>query len=266
MLEAKGVGVAIGRHRLLEDVSLAVPPGLVTCVLGPNGAGKSTVLRVLAGALAPSAGTVSLAGRPLAAWPADALARLRAVLPQSSALSFAFTVAEVVLLGRTPHAGRCTRAEDRAIVAAAMAAADVSALAARRYPSLSGGEQQRVQLARVLAQVMDQAGRYEGRWLLLDEPTASLDLAHQQQLLACARGVAAAGGGVLAILHDLNLAAAIADRVCLLRQGRVVAQGPPTDVLTAARIAEVFGIEALVMPHPRAAQPLIVPLGGAGPG
>jgi iron complex transport system ATP-binding protein len=263
VLEALDVHVAIGGARLLDDVSLALRPGRVTCLLGPNGAGKSTLLRVLAGALAPDRGAVRFGGRPLGRWPAAALARRRAVLSQSTSLGFAFTAAEVTALGRSPHARASSAALDRRIVLAAMAAADVGHLAARRYPTLSGGEQQRVQLARVLAQLMDGTERFDGKVLLLDEPTSSLDLAHQQQVLAAARSVASAGGAVLAILHDLNLAAAVGDEIVLMRAGQVIASGGPAAVLTAGNVKTVFAIEAAILDHPAGGMPLVVPLPSA---
>ncbi|NJO37850.1 MAG: hypothetical protein HC871_09825 [Rhizobiales bacterium] len=144
-----------------------------------------------------------------------------------------------------------------------MAAADVGQLAARRYPTLSGGEQQRVQLARVLAQLMDGSERFDGKVLLLDEPTSSLDLAHQQQVLAVAARIARAGGAVLAILHDLNLAASVGDEIVLMRAGQVIASGRPADVLTAANIKAVFAIDAAILDHPAAGLPLVVPLASA---
>ncbi|MEZ5935176.1 MAG: heme ABC transporter ATP-binding protein [Alphaproteobacteria bacterium] len=259
-LEALNIRVEIGGARLLDDVSLALRPGCVTCLLGPNGAGKSTLLRVLSGALQPSRGEVRFGGRPLGDWPARDLARRRAVLSQSTSLGFAFTVAEVTALGRSPHRRSSSAAIDRRIIEAAMAAADVGHLARRHYPTLSGGEQQRGQLARVLAQLMDGSDRFDGKLLLLDEPTSSLDLAHQQQVLAIAAAVARAGGSVLAILHDLNLAAAVADEIGLMRAGRLIALGTPTDVLTADTIKAVFAIEAAILDHPNAAQPLVAPL------
>ncbi|MEM7023108.1 MAG: heme ABC transporter ATP-binding protein [Pseudomonadota bacterium] len=259
-LEVRHAAVVVGGRRLLDDVSLTLRAGEVSCVLGPNGAGKSTLLRVLAGALKPSAGNVVLAGKPLTAWSNGDLARRRAVLSQSTALTFPFRVEEVVRLGRSPHAGRCTREEDEAVMGEAMVAADVTHLRQRRYPTLSGGEQQRVQLARVLAQIMEPSGRCDGRWLLLDEPTASLDLAHQQHLLGLARRVAADGGSVLAVLHDLNLAAPIADSICLLKGGRIAAQGTVAATFTPKLIEDVFGTPATVVPHPKAPVPLVVPL------
>ena len=258
LLGARNITVEIGDARLIDDVSLDLMPGTVTCLLGPNGAGKSTLLHVLSGALPPSRGEVQFRQRPLGR--PEELARVRAVLSQSTTLGFAFNVVEVVALGRSPHVRQSSAALDQQIVEAAMAAADVTHLADRRYPTLSGGEQQRVQLARVLAQLMDGSGDVSGRLLMLDEPTASLDLAHQQQVMAIARDFSRAGGTVLAVLHDLNLAASVADLVCLLKDGRMVANGPAAKVLTAATINEVFSIETAILDHPGQPTPLVVTL------
>lgn len=258
LLEARNITVDIGKARLLDDVSLTLVPGTVTCLLGPNGAGKSTLLKVLSGALPPSLGEVQFRQRPLGR--PEELARVRAVLSQNTTLGFAFRVIEVVALGRSPHVRQSSAALDRQIVDAAMAAADVTHLADRRYPTLSGGEQQRVQLARVLAQLMDGSGDVGGRLLMLDEPTASLDLAHQQQVLDIARGFSRAGGTVLAVLHDLNLAASVADLICLLKGGKMIASGPVGKVLTTATIHEVFSIKTAILDHPGQAMPLVATL------
>jgi len=252
MLAAREVEVRAGDARLLARVSAALAPGELVCVIGPNGAGKSTLLDVLCGVRRPDAGSVSLDGRRLAGIPPLALARRRAVLPQASPLGFPLTVLEVVLLGRMPWAGHSDRATDLACVEAALAATDTTHLAERRYPTLSGGERQRVQLARVLAQVGYGAGdgSLAGRHLLLDEPTAALDLAHQQACLRVARRIAGAGGGVLAVVHDPNLALLHADRVLLLCAGQVVADGPPERVITPSSLRRVFGVEAAVARHP----------------
>ena len=260
---ANNIGVEIGGARLLDDVSLGLSAGSATCLLGPNGAGKSTLLRVLTGALAPSHGEVQFRGRPLDRWTPGELARERAVLSQSTSLGFAFSAVEVVALGRSPHVRQSSATLDRQVIEAAMAAADITHLADRRYPTLSGGEQQRVQLARVLAQLMDGSGDVGGKLLMLDEPTASLDLAHQQQVLAIARDFSKAGGTVLAVLHDLNLAASVADQTCLLKGGRLVTSGPPKDVLTADRIESVFAIRTAILDHPGQAIPLVVTLPSA---
>lgn len=258
MLALESVRVRIGDAVLLDGVSLVVQPGEVVAVVGANGAGKSTLLKVAAGERSPSAGRVTLDGRPLGAFSPEALALRRAVLPQHSALQFGFTAAEVVRLGRTPHAGRATRAQDEAAVERALAQAGVSHLAGRRYPTLSGGEQQRVHLARTLAQL---DGRHdEPRYLLLDEPTASLDLAHQHAVLRTARALAEAGTGVLVVLHDLNLAAQYADRLAVLRRGRLLADGPPAEVLDPALVHAAFDVVVTVLPHPCLTCPLVVAL------
>jgi iron complex transport system ATP-binding protein len=259
-LQARRVSVTVDGKRLLDEVSLAPDLGQVTCILGPNGAGKSTLLKALAGALRPSAGEVMFAGRPIRTWSSGELARRRAVLSQTTALSFPFRVIEVVRLGRSPHAGRVPRRADERIVETALEAVDATSLADRRYPTLSGGEQQRVQLARVLAQVLDDKGRFDGRWLMLDEPTSSLDLIHQHHVLALARQVAASGGGVIAILHDLNLAAAVANQLCLLQGGRVAAVGRVDETLKPGLVEAVFGIRARIIDHPDAPIPLVVPI------
>jgi len=253
MLQALQLCCERGHRRILEQVELVLEPGEVLVVLGTNGAGKSTLLATLTGELAPSAGQVLLGERPLASWSAQERARRMAVLPQSSALAFAFEVQEVVAMGRMPNASGQRR--DAEILREAMAAADVSHLATRSYLSLSGGERQRVHLARVLAQVWDSA---EQGCLLLDEPTASLDLAHQHLTLQQARDMASRGLAVLVVLHDLNLAARYADRLLLLHEGRVCAQGSPWEVLQVERLEQVFKVPVRVQPHPLHDCPLVL--------
>jgi iron complex transport system ATP-binding protein len=259
MLEAREVTVEADGTRLLDGVSVEVPPGQVTAVVGPNGAGKSTLLAVISGERTPSAGEVWLEGRRLAEWPRIERARTRAVLPQDSTLAFAFTALEVVLIGRTPHVRGAEQPADLAIARAALEAAGAADLEARLYPTLSGGERQRVQLARVLAQIWE-APPAGARYLLLDEPTSSLDLAHQHDTLALARRFAAEGAGVVAILHDLNLAAQYADRIVVLRNGRLIAAGSAGEVLTPEVILEVFGMPVIVGLHPHLDCPLVIPL------
>ena len=258
MIRAEALAYRIGRTPLLDGVDLAVAPGRFTAVIGPNGAGKSTLLRCLCGEIAPASGRITLDGTPIAAWDLVALARRRAVLPQQVTLDFPLTSREVVALGRGPHRGVADAAADRRAVDAAMDAAGVTALADRSYPTLSGGEQQRVQFARALAQIHGAAGA--PTYLLLDEPTASLDLAHQSAVLRVARALVDAGTGVLAILHDLNQAARFADKVVLLRRGRVFAAGPPAEVLTAATVEAVFGCPVEIVSNPHSDRPYLVPL------
>ncbi|MFN8053428.1 MAG: heme ABC transporter ATP-binding protein [Acidimicrobiales bacterium] len=249
-LVATGLAVRRARRTVLSAVELEVRRGEVMALVGPNGAGKSTLLAALAGDLRPVAGEVVLGGRPLASWSIGDLSRERAVLPQQHAVTFAFTAGEVVRMGRTPWRGRPEAGEDDDAIAAAMAATDTTALAAAPFGSLSGGEQARVALARVLAQRVP--------IVLLDEPTASLDLRHQVQVFRVARARAADGDAVVVVVHDLSLAAAHADRLVLLDDGRVVADAPPDTVLTPDRLSDVYGCEIDVVTHPVTGAPLVV--------
>jgi iron complex transport system ATP-binding protein len=258
VIKATSLTYRLGPKSLLQNVSLSARPGEVLGIIGANGAGKSTLLKLLSSDLKPSAGEVIFEGKKLAQWPAAALARRRAVLTQQHTLVLAFEVRELVLLGRYPHFGGQPTAHDHAIVAAALDLVGLRHLAGREYPTLSGGEQQRAQLARVLAQVWEA----ENGFLLLDEPLTGLDLRHQHQTLAVARQLARRGFGVIAVLHDLNLAAQYADQVLLLHQGRAVASGPPAEVLTPDYIHLGFGVEVELLTHPSLGCPLIVPTVG----
>ncbi len=245
MLSADKISVRRAGRSLLDEVSLRLKPGDVHAVLGANGAGKSTLLKVLAGELAPDGGEVLLNGRRLRSYSPAALARQRAVLSQGDALAFPFTASEVVALGLL-SASASQRQDEAQIVATCLAANDASHLAGRIYTQLSGGERARVQLARVLAQLgMPGTATVaaEPRFLLLDEPTAALDIAHQHSSLLLAQQLAAQGLGVLVVLHDLNLAAHYANRVSLLKKGRLLAQGPVDEVMTPTLLAEAFGAE-----------------------
>ncbi|HJQ56628.1 MAG TPA: heme ABC transporter ATP-binding protein [Vineibacter sp.] len=241
-LIVSAVSLRLGGARILHDVSLTAPAGEVLGLLGPNGAGKSTLLSLLAGDRRPDTGTVRFYGRDPCAWPAESLARVRSVMTQSASVAFDFTAREVVTLARLPHAGRSSADTDRHIVAAALDLADVAHLADRAYPSLSGGERQRVQAARALAQVWAATDDARCRYLLLDEPTASLDLRHQHALLGAVRRFVTAGAGAIVVLHDINLAAAYCDRVALLDAGLLAACGPAHDVLAADRLTAVYGV------------------------
>ena len=248
-LNAEAVSYRLGGRALVDGVSLAVAPGEVVAVLGPNGAGKTTLLKVLCGDLAPSQGAVTLDRLELHRWPKLSLARRRAVLPQQGSLAFPFRVQQVVEMGRAPHRGAGAQ-RDRAVVREAMLAADVMHLRERDYTVLSGGERQRVQLARVLAQIWEDDAQTP-RFLLLDEPTSALDLAHQHQVLQIARSMAEQRNvGVLAILHDLNLASCYADKALLLCAGRTVDYGETPAVLRAEALQAVFGVRMHIAAHP----------------
>jgi iron complex transport system ATP-binding protein len=213
----------------------------------------------LSGALLPDGGAVEIGGRALGSWKSRDLARRRAVLTQNATLGFPFTALQVVLIGRSPHMGRHPGRGDLRAAAAAMTETGVLHLAERSYPTLSGGEKQRVQLARVLAQIMaDEEATPESRYLLLDEPTNNLDLAHQHLVLAAARRLADRGVAVLAVLHDPNHAAAYADRIHVLQHGRTFAAGAPQDVLTTHLMGSVFGVAARVLNEPGRDRPYVL--------
>lgn len=235
VLAAEKISLALGGKRVLESVDAVFAGGRVTALLGPNGAGKSSLLACLAGLHAPEAGRATLGGAEVRAMAAPARARRIGFLPQAADVHWNIDVATLVGLGRLPWRGRWGEtAADRAAVAAALAATGMTAFARRGVEHLSGGERARALLARVLA------GQPE--WLLADEPLASLDPAHQLEVGAQLRAVAAGGSGVVLVVHDLNLAARLADDVVLLRDGRVIATGMADDVLTAALVGETYGL------------------------
>ncbi|MBZ9640224.1 heme ABC transporter ATP-binding protein [Streptomyces sp. PSKA30] len=251
LAEAAGLHVRLGARTVLNGVDVAVRAGEVLALVGPNGAGKSTLLSALAADLPATEGVVRIHGRPAGQWPAPELALRRAVLPQSAALSFPFTVEEVVRMGRAPWAGTPLEDQDDAAVAAAMAATEVTAFAVRPFSALSGGERARVALARVLAQ--------RASLLLLDEPTAALDLKHQELVLRLCRERARAGDAVVVVLHDLGLAAAHAHRVAVLHAGRIAADGPPAEVFSDRLLTDVYDQPVEVLPHPRTGAVLVTP-------
>jgi len=251
MLEARDVSFAIGQNELLSGVSLTLAPGEFVVAAGPNGAGKSTLLRILSGEQRPSRGTVLLDGVDLSLFDPAALARRRSVVPQSSQLQFA--------LGITVPGFDREDAGSRYHVASAMARADIVHLGRRLYPTLSGGERQRVHLARALCQ-LSASPRPEGTCtLLLDEPTASLDLAHQLLILEEARKEAFRGLAILVVLHDLNLAARFADRIALLSGGRLAAFDRPADVLQDDLLSEVFDCRVRAGALPSEPLPFVLP-------
>ena len=245
VLETVGAGVTLPGKTLLQDASARFMAGQVTAILGPNGAGKSTLLSLLTGQREPGSGLLRLAGRPLAAHTRERLARVRACVAQETQVAFDFSVQEVVELGRYPH-HRQPSAQEGSIVLQAMQATAVDHLAHRALNTLSGGEKARAHLARALAQVWEPV-QTQTRWLLLDEPTAALDLQHQHRMLQLVRDWALGQGvGVVAVLHDLNLALRYSDRCVVLQDGQVVASGVSGEVLTPACIAQVWGVQAHV--------------------
>lgn len=250
-LRGSGLTVRVGEGRtILDDASIEIHRGEIHALVGPNGAGKSTLFGVLAGDVPAHAGTVQLDGRSIDRIKPRTLAQQRAVLLQENTVTFPFSAEQVVRMGRTPWARTPAADEDDELVSAAMAQTEVTALGSRAVPSLSGGERARVALARVIAQATGV--------LLLDEPTAALDLKHHEDVMRLIRGLAETGIAVAIVLHDLNAALAHADRVTLLSGGRVVATGTASEVLTAERIEQVYGQAVDVFPHPTTGVPLVV--------
>jgi iron complex transport system ATP-binding protein len=240
----------------LRQVDVSIAQGRLTALLGANGCGKTTLLKLLSGVLRPDQGTVGLEGRPLAQMPRRHLARRIAVVPQETHPAFDFTVIEMVLMGRHPHLGafRLEGPDDFAIAHDALVATGTAHLADRPYMTLSGGEKQRVVIASALAQSSDV--------LLLDEPTASLDLAYQLEIAALLRRLNRERSVTIVLAtHDLNLAASLCDTLVLLRGGRVLAQGPTEEVLTAPMVQQLYGVDAEVRFHGRAGHLTVVPLG-----
>lgn len=258
MLTASGISFAYDRRGrpVVDDVSVSVARGAIVGLLGPNGSGKSTLLKLLAGTLAPSQGRIELDGAALSRLSRRELARRIAVVPQETDSTFDFTALEIVLMGRYPHLGAFALegADDVEIARNALAATGTSAVEARRFTTLSGGEKQRVVIASALAQASDV--------LLLDEPTASLDLGFQFEIAALLLRLNHERGTTMVVsTHDLNLAATLCTELVLLKEGRVLARGPTTDVLTASNVRTVYGVDADVTFHAYAGHLMVVPLG-----
>jgi iron complex transport system ATP-binding protein len=255
-LELAGLAVDIGGRRIVSGIGLTVPDGGFAGLLGPNGSGKSTILKAIYRVHRPSAGSILLDGADLLALrPRDAARRI-AVVAQEFALEFDFTVAEMVMIGRTPHKRAFDRddAADRDIVHQAMSQVGCADLADRGFNTLSGGEKQRVLIALAVAQGADH--------LILDEPTNHLDIRYQVEILELVAGL---GITVLAAIHDLSLAALFCDQVHLIAGGALVASGPPEAVLTAERIQAAYGADVLVIEHPETGTPHLIPRRAARP-
>ncbi len=250
-IETETLSVRLGRREILRHVSLTAQAGQITAIVGPNGSGKTTFLRAISGDL-PFTGRALLNGKPIAgADPAD-LAMARAVLAQFTSLAFPFTVLEAVRIGLVNGGG-----DSRAM--AALTQVGLSQHAGRMVQDLSGGEQARVHLARVLVQVWEPVGPDGPRWLFLDEPVASLDIGQQLAVMRLARSFADQGGGVIAIMHDLNLSAIFADRIALFHDGQLLAAGLPRDVLTDQRLSQAYGCDLRVNTPPAPGIPWLLP-------
>ncbi|WP_093850620.1 ABC transporter ATP-binding protein [Streptomyces pini] len=253
-LSGEGLTLAYDRRTIAEDLTVAIPDRSFTVVIGPNACGKSTLLRALSRMLKPVAGAVLLDGRDISSAGAKQVARTLGLLPQSSVAPEGISVSELVSRGRYPHQSllRQWSAEDERVVAEAMSSTGVADLADRAVDELSGGQRQRVWIAMALAQ--------QTPLLLLDEPTTYLDLAHQIDILdLCARLHQEEGRTLVAVLHDLNHAARYATHLIAMREGRVVASGPPERIVTAELVEEVFGLPCRVIDDPETGTPLVVP-------
>lgn len=257
MIKVSNIHLAAGRTPILHGIDVEVHPGEMLAVIGTNGAGKSTLLKAIGGELRPQRGDIHINGQPLAAWSQEALACTRGILSQMIPLTFSMRVQEVVELGRFPYQKQESAEKARQLAQACLAQVGMEAFWQRDMHTLSGGEQQRVHFARVLAQI-HQPEVLSPKYLLLDEPLASLDIAQKHKLLRLVRQlVHTCHYGVFMVLHDINLAAQYADRVLMLKQGRVLALGNPREVFTPQTLKEGFDIDAHVAPHPSHACPHI---------
>ena len=260
MLQARDATYTVNGNTLVAGVDVEVRPGRVVALIGPNGAGKSTLLRILAGELKPTSGTVLLDARELGSFTAAELARQRAVVPQASGLTFPFTVLEVAMLGVSVPGFDAAPAQVKAAALDSLDAVGLRDLASRLYVHLSGGERQRVHIARALSQLaVPPYHPGKTRCFLLDEPTSRLDLAHQSLVLAAIRRQARSGAAIVAVFHDLNLAAALADELVLLERGRAMAAGPASEVLRDDLLSAAYGCRVLTNRTPGDGKPFVLP-------
>lgn len=255
MLRVEAVSCTIRKNPVVKDITFVLRPGEILAILGANGAGKSTLMRLLCGERTADSGTIKLYGKSLGSYNQRELARRRATLSQHNAVNMAFTCHEIVMMGRYPHYDHHPTQHDHDIVLEAMNICGVEWLAERSFLTLSGGEQQRVQLARVLAQLWDQP---QGL-LLLDEPLSGMDMLYQYQTLAIIKALSRKGIMVVAILHEINLAAGYADRILMMKNGRRWREGTPSEVLTPLNIYTVFSIETEVIINAKTLNPYVVP-------
>ena len=261
-ITAQNISYWIGQQPILHRLSFTIHPGELTVVLGQNGAGKSTFLKVLSGEKQPTMGQVMMNNQNLHKLPVQKLALIRAVLSQQYSMSVPFTCGEIVLMGRYPHFSTKPTATDNRIVRESMEEMQIEHLSKRNYQQLSGGEQQRVQMARVLAQLRDTNARKSEankKLLLLDEPTSSMDVLYQQLCLSKARALARQGLSVVVILHDLNLAAQFADTIFLLKQGQMVKSGNVREVLQPSFISDAYNMEVDLVETDEYDFPILVP-------
>jgi iron complex transport system ATP-binding protein len=257
MITAKNLTVSLSGKVIVHGVALEAKAGQLTAIVGPNGSGKTTTLKAIAGEL-PSKGEISLNGHDIRGLEPWQLAVKRAVLPQAATIAFPFTVREIVRLGLTVGPNRHADRID-AITAEALSAVDLAGFAGRFYQELSGGEQQRVQLARVLSQIWEPMLDGEPCFLMLDEPVSALDIRHQLTIIQLARRYCEGGGGVIAVMHDLNLTAMFADHMVMMKNGRIERAGAPSDVMTDDAMEAIFGCRMRINGVPAAGVPFVLP-------
>lgn len=258
MIGAENIGVSLGGKSILRGVDFSADAGDLVAIVGPNGAGKTTLVKALTGEL-PYSGSASINGLDVRSAKPWQLAGIRAVLPQATTLAFPFTVREIVALGFTSGVAGDNVHADSELVDAALRQVDLSGFAGRFYQQLSGGEKQRVQLARVLCQIWEPVLDGAPRWLFLDEPVASLDIRHQLTIMQIARDFAERGGGVVAVMHDLNLSAMFAEQICVVSDGEIAAFGAPDQVISNDLLSRVFGCDLRVNELPDNRIPFILP-------
>lgn len=256
MIEVSGVSVRLSDKTIVHDIGFTANAGRMTAIAGPNGSGKTTVMKAVSGELSYE-GNIQINGHQVSSLHPWQLAAIRGVLPQASVISFPFTVREVVRMGLTSGLNRNPEKAEQ-IAAKALASVDLSGYEGRFYQQLSGGEQQRVQLARVLCQIAEPTTEGKPNWLLLDEPVSSLDISHQLTIMRLARSFCDNGGGVIAVMHDLNLTALFADRILLMQSGRLAAIGSVHEVLTDDTMQSVFGCPLRVNTLPADGTPFVL--------
>lgn len=257
MLNTENIHCRAGGTAILRGITAVFSPGEFNMIMGPNGSGKSTFLKVFSGEMQCQEGMVSYDGRPLQEWDKKNLARSRAVMSQQPDLLFPLRVEEVVMMGRYPHFALAPGKKDKEICAEVMDQLNLLDFADRNYLTLSGGEKQRVHFARVLAQVWELPGN-GCRYLFLDEPLNSLDISYQQEFLQVAASLKKNKTVLVAVMHDINLAAHYGDRLFFLKEGRLAASGRPADILTASLVKEIFNVNAEVVPHPNTKDPMVL--------
>lgn len=250
-IKIENISYQVAKQAILKNISCTIPSGQLTVLLGANGAGKSTLLKIMAAQESMTKGIIYYNNRNIKTWSVQELAKYRAVLSQHIYMGFPMSVMEVVMLGRYPSMAKNTRTEHQKIVLEALEEVGLSAFAKRDIQSLSGGEQQRVHMARVLAQSWNARGRATEQIIFLDEPTASLDINYQHELLALAQKLCRKYQfTVVVVLHDMNLAAQYANQILMLKKGKLLTFGEPEKILIPNTIKEAFGVEAFVQKHP----------------